>query len=109
VAQVEPNYASPAPVASRRFDAYAAAIKRLPSRRRLTATDVLVPRFLLEREGDLAIYYAPVEWVRPTARLIAVGITPGTSTMASEPLRSALAAPESFRALEIAAWWDRSV
>lgn len=69
------------PAASRRFPEFAPIIGRLPSRRPLTAQDVVVSRLRLEQEGDLEIYYAPMEWVRPWGRLIAVGITPGLSTM----------------------------
>lgn len=69
------------PAASNRFPRYESKISRLPKRRHLTAADVLVGRFRLEAEGRLQIYYAPMEWVRPKARLIAVGITPGISTM----------------------------
>jgi hypothetical protein len=69
------------PAASRRFTEFAPAIAELPTDRQLTALDVVVSRFRLEQEGDLEIYYAPMEWVRPKARLIAVGITPGLSTM----------------------------
>jgi hypothetical protein len=32
---------------------------------------------LMERAGDLSVYYAPFEYVNPTARLVLVGITPG--------------------------------
>ncbi len=56
-------------------------IRRLPSRRPLTHADVLKPAFRLERDGLLEIYYAPMDWLRPTARLAVVGITPGRDTM----------------------------
>lgn len=69
------------PAASSSFEDFSTSIARLPTDRKLTAEDVVVSRFRLEREGDLEIYYAPVEWVRPSARIIAVGITPGLSTM----------------------------
>src|SRR4051812_12934165 len=69
------------PAASRRYTEFEPKIAKLPTRRQLTARDVIKPRFRLESEGELEIYYAPMEWVRPTAKLIAVGITPGISTM----------------------------
>lgn len=36
---------------------------------------------LLERDGDLSVYYAPFDVVNPTARLAIVGITPGLQQM----------------------------
>jgi hypothetical protein len=85
------------PAASRRFTEFAPAIAELPTDRQLTALDVVVSRFRLEQEGDLEIYYAPMEWVRPKARLIAVGITPGLSTMlaAFQSARESMAAGAS--------------
>lgn len=39
------------------------------------------PRLVLEREGNLSIYYAPFEYVNPSARIALVGITPGPTQM----------------------------
>jgi hypothetical protein len=85
------------PAATRDFSTFAPTIAKLPRRRLLTAQDVVQPRFRVEREGALEIYYAPMEWVRPRARLIAVGITPGVSTMvaAYQCARDALASGRS--------------
>jgi hypothetical protein len=58
-----------------------AAIRQLPTQRPLTDADVLKPAFRLERDRRLEIYYAPVDWLRPTARIAVVGITPGKGTM----------------------------
>ena len=38
-------------------------------------------RLVMERHGDLAIYYAPFEYVNPAARVALVGITPGPTQM----------------------------
>ena len=57
------------------------AIRRLPKRRALRYADVIKPAFRLERDGRLEIYYAPVDWLRPTARLTVVGITPDKDEM----------------------------
>lgn len=56
-------------------------IRRLPKRRELTYADVIKPAFRLERAGGLEIYYAPMDWLRPTARLAVIGITPDKDTM----------------------------
>lgn len=39
--------------------------------------DPLDPSLLVDKEGDLCVQYAPVEWVNPEARVVLVGITPG--------------------------------
>lgn len=56
-------------------------IRRLPRRRPLTAADITKPAFRLESDGRLDIYYAPMDWLRPAARVAIVGITPGSGTM----------------------------
>lgn len=50
------------------------------------------PRLLLEKAGNLKIYYAPFEYVNPDARIVLVGITPGPTQMvnANREARSAL-------------------
>lgn len=39
--------------------------------------DLPDPRLLLAERGDLAIFYAPFDYVAPDARVVLVGITPG--------------------------------
>jgi hypothetical protein len=69
------------PILGRLFAAYEAKIRRLPRRRPTTESDVITPGFRLDHDDRLAIYYAPVDWLSPTARLAIVGITPGKNTM----------------------------
>ena len=38
-------------------------------------------RLLLKRDGDLAIYYLPFEYLNPDARMVIVGITPGPTQL----------------------------
>lgn len=38
-------------------------------------------RFRLERDGALEVYYIPFDWLRPSARIAVVGITPGWTQM----------------------------
>ena len=47
----------------------------------LRASEVLRPELLIERDGPLEIYYAPMDWVRSAAKVAIVGITPGKDTM----------------------------
>ena len=63
------------------FERFAPVIAALPPRERLTRDDLLVPPFLLQAEGRLAVYYAPFDYVNPRARVALVGITPGFRQM----------------------------
>lgn len=38
-------------------------------------------RLLLEADGDVAVYYAPFEYINPEAKIVLVGITPGPTQM----------------------------
>jgi hypothetical protein len=52
-----------------------------------------VDTFVLGREGKLAMYYAPFDWVNDNARVVLVGLTPGLKQMrlAFEACRDSLA------------------
>ena len=63
------------------YPQFESKIRRLPTKRPLVDRDILQPAFRLEREEYLEIYYAPMDWLRPTARVSIVGITPGKGTM----------------------------
>lgn len=65
----------------RLFPRYAQAIRALPSGT-LTRQQMLAPAFLIEVEGALAMYYAPLEYVNEAAKVVLVGITPGFTQMA---------------------------
>jgi hypothetical protein len=39
------------------------------------------PRLLMDQDGALQVYYAPFEYINPTARIVLVGITPGPTQM----------------------------
>lgn len=39
------------------------------------------PRLLMDASGDVKIYYAPFEYMNPSARIVLVGITPGPTQM----------------------------
>lgn len=64
------------------FRTYKPAILSLPADRPLTKEDLLTDDFLMKRSGRLAMYYAPHnEFIRPAARVVIVGITPGWTQM----------------------------
>jgi hypothetical protein len=52
-------------------------IEALPERRELLHEDVLTSDFLLHRQGNLEIYYAPFHAINREARVALIGITPG--------------------------------
>jgi hypothetical protein len=56
-------------------------IAALPERSSFSGADLLVPQFQLQREENLAIFYAPLEHVNRRAKLILLGITPGFTQM----------------------------
>lgn len=59
------------------FPQYAACITVLPERTPLKREDVLREEFVLRREAELELYWAPFEHVQTSARVVLVGITPG--------------------------------
>ncbi|HLH06116.1 MAG TPA: hypothetical protein VKW78_02655 [Terriglobales bacterium] len=60
------------------FAAFAERISRLSPG--TPSTEELKP-FLLEETDRAQIYYAPLDWVNKSAKIIVVGITPGRATM----------------------------
>lgn len=62
------------------------------------APDGLDSRLLMDAHGDLAIYYAPFEYLNPHARVVLVGITPGPIQMANahRTVRQALMSGKGF-------------
>jgi len=58
-------------------------VTSLPERERYQQTELLVPdlRMGSDDEGKVVVYYAPVEWRNPEARLAIVGVTPGFTQM----------------------------
>lgn len=55
------------------------------------------PRLLMDASGDVKIYYAPFEYINPSARIVLVGITPGPTQMvnANNEVRRALQSGKS--------------
>ena len=61
------------------------------------------PRLLMDESGDVKIYYAPFEYINPSARIVLVGITPGPTQMvnanneASRALQAGKSKAEAIR------------
>ena len=62
------------------------------------APTVRDPRLLLAEDGSVRVYYAPLEYLNPQARVVLVGITPGPTQMVNACLeaRQALQAGKSL-------------
>ena len=41
------------------------------------------PNLLMDTSGSVKVYYAPFEYINPSARIVLVGITPGPTQMAN--------------------------
>ena len=66
-------------------------IRHLPQAASYSHDDLLTGDFLVASDGNLAIYYAPFDWISTSASLVLIGITPGWAQM-----------QESFRAFKTA-------
>lgn len=69
------------------------------------APTVRDPRLLIEQEGAVQVFYAPFEYINPTARIVLVGITPGPTQMVNantEARRVLLAGGSDAEAVRIA-------
>lgn len=63
---------------------YKEAILKLPIKEKYTKEELLIPEFLIERQGALEIYYAPHnEYYNPEAKIFIIGITPGFQQMST--------------------------
>lgn len=59
-------------------------IMTLSLKDKYTKEEILIPEFLLEKEEELEIYYAPHnEYVNPHAKIFIIGITPGFQQMST--------------------------
>lgn len=57
---------------------YKPAIMKLPIKDKYTKEELLTEDFLIEKENNIEIYYAPHnEYINPKAKILIVGITPG--------------------------------
>lgn len=63
---------------------YEEVIKRLPIKDKYGKDELLIDDFLIEREGNIEIYYAPHnEYLNPKAKVFIIGITPGFQQMST--------------------------
>lgn len=63
---------------------YEEVIRKLPLEDKYTKDEILTEDFLIDREGNVEIYYAPHnEFINPKAKVFIVGITPGFNQMST--------------------------
>ena len=63
---------------------YEEAIKKLPLKDKYTKEELLIDDFLVDKEGNIEIYYAPHnEYINPKAKVFIIGITPGFNQMST--------------------------
>lgn len=74
---------------------YKELIKKLPLKDKYTKEELLIKDFLVDKEENIEIYYAPHnEYLNPRAKVFIIGITPGFQQMST-------AMAEARRELEI--------
>jgi hypothetical protein len=66
---------------STKIEQYLPTIKLLEVNRELTGSDLFIPELQLYKEGSLEIYYVPFDYIKPNARILIAGITPGWTQM----------------------------
>lgn len=63
---------------------YSTVIRQLPVKKKYTKEELLTEDFLIEKEGNIEIYYAPHnEYLNPEAKVFIIGITPGFEQMST--------------------------
>lgn len=63
---------------------YKQVIKELPLKNKYTKEELLIDKFLIDKEKNIEIYYAPHnEYLNPKAKVFIIGITPGFQQMST--------------------------
>jgi len=52
-------------------------ISKIKKLKKIDKQSVVIDDFLLNKEGNLEIYYAPFDYINSKAKIVIVGITPG--------------------------------
>ena len=56
-------------------------LKQIKLLKKINKSDVTNSKFLVNKEGNIKIYYAPFDYINPKAKIMIVGITPGLQQM----------------------------
>ena len=63
---------------------YQDAIMKLPIKDKYTKDEILTKNFLIEKQGNMEIFYAPHnEYLNSKAKIFIIGITPGFQEMST--------------------------
>lgn len=66
------------------LDDYKDIIKNLPVKNKYTKEEILTDEFLIDKENNIELYYAPHnEFLNPKAKIFIIGITPGFQQMST--------------------------
>lgn len=66
------------------LDDYKDIIKNLPVKNKYTKEEILIDEFLIDKENNIELYYAPHnEFLNPKAKIFIIGITPGFQQMST--------------------------
>jgi len=56
-------------------------IDKIRELKKIDTSSIVNKEFLVKKDGNIEIYYAPFEYINPKAKIIIVGITPGLQQM----------------------------
>ena len=56
-------------------------INEIKKLKKIDKESVMSKTFLLSKDGNIEIYYAPFDYINPKAKIVIVGITPGLQQM----------------------------
>ena len=59
-------------------------LKQIRSLKKINKSTIINSKFLINTENNIEIYYAPFDYVNSKAKIMIVGITPGSSTNAAK-------------------------
>lgn len=63
------------------INVFVGRIKQLPEQTKYKKEQLLNEDFLMEKKGNIEIYYAPFDYINTKAKIVIVGITPGWNQM----------------------------
>ena len=56
-------------------------LKQIKSLKKINKSNITSNKFLVNKEDNIKIYYAPFDYINPKAKIMIVGITPGLQQM----------------------------
>ena len=56
-------------------------IKKIKRLKKIHTSSIVNKEFLIKKDGNIEIYYAPFDYINTKAKIVIVGITPGLQQM----------------------------